>query len=139
MPALTKRQKRLAHFSKIPRLSAARAKLSATALDGAMKNLAKRLKRAGESGCLQVQVATGRRTTDWTFEMSENSVVLAKKKVDKPNLRVCLSEDDAWAIASGSVSPAEVYLNGKMLIVGECAMAKRLYARLGSRGSTEIE
>lgn len=140
MPTLQERQKKLQRFAKLPRLTAASAPASPTpaALDTAARNLAGRLKKAGETANIQVRLVAAGKPTDWTVSVADDKAGARRGAAKKPDLRILVSEEEGWDLARGKVSPVEVFLKGRMRIVGDCDLAKRLYRKLAGRGETDI-
>jgi undecaprenyl pyrophosphate synthase len=139
MKTLTERHKRLARFAKIPALvTETKKKPTAQDLDGAMKKFAGKLRRTKTFGRIQVEIAAGGKSDLWTYELTDGAAKLSKHNAADPTLKVCVNQEDAWAILQGVVSPAEIYLMGRMLIVGSCDLAREVYELVGSRGETEI-
>ena len=107
-------------------------------MDRGLARFATTLRRAREFGRFQVQIGKGRIVKTWMFEMSGEGVRIDNRANAGAELAIRLQEDDAWEILRGKVSPAEVYLRGRMLVTGDCDMARRLYQKIGSRGETDV-
>lgn len=138
MSKLTERQARLARFAKLTPHVPKSDNKSATALDNGLAKLGETLGKSKEFGRFRMEIAKGSKSKTMTYEMSSDGVKGQKSNKGDAELTVRVEEDDMWDILRGTVSPAEVYLRGRMLVVGDCDMARRIYEKIGTRGVTDV-
>lgn len=127
-----KRLKALERLPKLPRVLAPRAKSpSAAALDRSVVALAGRLKNLGE--VFQVRLAllgaSGRRR-ELDVLVTPDGPRLLRRPAAKPAVAFVLPDVDWVDIASARTPPAMKYLTGRIRVVGDCQLARRIYGIL---------
>ena len=112
---------------------------SDAAVRHSLSALGRALRRSGETASIRFRLVAGRRELIRTVVFSSGRAEVAADVPGRPNLEVTLSRDDWWAIARGDLSPAAVFLMGRLRLRGDCALARRFYRHLaGPTGSADV-
>ncbi|MCP4269529.1 MAG: hypothetical protein GY777_28825 [Candidatus Brocadiaceae bacterium] len=144
MSTAEEKRKKLNRYAKIQNVTgvAKKAKPTGADLQNAITRLSKKLVTFAEDLRMEVNVTKGAKRSTWSINKIQNKIqnkteVTAAPSAN-PELTVTVSQEDAWNILSGAVSPAEVFLKGNMIINGKCVTARKVYAKLGGRGETDV-
>jgi putative sterol carrier protein len=101
------------------------------------QTLGSRLRDSGESCSIQFQIIDADTPRQWHLTIEPGSSQLAEGQTDSPDLDILTDSDSWWAIATGSLSPIEAFLGGRMRIRGDVELGKRLLAEVAvSPGKT---
>jgi hypothetical protein len=135
-----KRLKALERLPKLPRVLRRRAQRpSAATLDRGAVSLGGRLKSLDE--VVQVRLAllgaAGRRRQVDVL-VTPDGARLLRRPTSKPAVVFVLPDSDWVDIASARIPPAVKYLTGRMRVVGDCRLARRIYETLTGDKSGRI-
>jgi hypothetical protein len=140
METLEDRRNRLQRFAKLPRLISNGARRpTAAVIERGLGKLARRINRRGEFVRLQVQIGAESRSMTWTISITEGVMSVSRGGIQKSDVKFVVGVQDGWRMLRGEISPAEVYLMGRLLVVGDCNLAKRLYRQVAGHGSKDIQ
>ena len=76
------------------------------------------------------------RRRQWLLEFSGSKCECSECHVDSPDFEVIVRESAWWDIASGRLSPMEVFGQGKMRIRGDLTFGEALYRALARNDGT---
>ncbi len=139
MPALAQRQEALKRFAKLKTLVRTKGKRSnEAAVTSAVESLGGKLRKDLGIRVLQFDIRSGSRFRSWHVKLLDGQAKCGKGGADRPDVCFRMSMKDALDIASARVAPAQVYLEGRMVVQGDCRLARRVYVQLAARGETEI-
>jgi hypothetical protein len=83
---------------------------------------------------VRFRVLRGDRERAWRLQAGRGRSQVSEGEGDAPDVELILT-DEAWrSLASGSVSPLEVFLQGGMRVRGSVVAARRLARELPARG-----
>ena len=137
---LERRLKALERLPKVPRVLPARAKSpSGTTLERGAVRLAGRLKSLETVVHVRLALlgASGRRR-ELDVLVAPDGPRLLRNPTSKPAVVFVLREADWVDIASARTPPALKYLTGRMRVVGDCRLARRIYDTLTGDTSGRI-
>jgi hypothetical protein len=135
-----KRLKALERLPKVPRVLARTAKSpSAAALHRGTVALAGRLKTLGDVAHVRLALLgpSGRRR-ELDVLVTPDGPRMLKRPTSKPAVAFVLPDADWIDIASGRTPPALKYLTGRIRVVGDCRLARRIYGILTGDTSGRI-
>lgn len=140
MPAKTTGPLQPRRFAKLRPLAArsAPSKPARRHFDAVFNRFAKQLQSTGELTRVQFQLRKKQKKTHWSILLAGESSQVSRKPSPSSDLSITMSEEDAWDIFRGKVPPLEVFASGRMLVAGECEVAKRVYRRLATRGEIDL-
>lgn len=101
-------------------------------IDQSFERLVEQLNNTGESALIQFRVLSEGKRAFKGLKLTKQGCRMSNQEYDKPNLEVIMSSDTWMKIASGSYSPLEAFIQGKMRIRGDEALGKRILQRLAS-------
>jgi hypothetical protein len=127
MPPNAMKLEKLKRYARLEPILAATGRVSDKAIDESLARVGAALKRAKETARIHVELVDGERVRTVRLSGQEGA-----------DLTVTLSRDDWCDIARGKVAPAEVVLRGRMVLRGDCAVARRAYRKLATRGLTDL-
>lgn len=91
------------------------------------------LRRFDGEGRIQFRIL-GRRPERWLLELYPGRRTVKKAEAKDPDFEL-LTRKETWnAIASGRLSPAEAYLQGKLRVRGNVEFGRRVFQRLAAPG-----
>lgn len=99
-------------------------------LEGAMQ-----LERDESAAVLFTLLGEGRRS-QWSLQIEGGSCSVQEREIEAADLEIVVREDGWWDIASGRLSPLEVFGEGRLRLRGDLSLAERLYAALASDDGT---
>jgi len=112
---------------------------SDAAIRQSLSSLGRALRRSGETASIRFRLVTSGRELARTVRFSPGGAEVATDAPGRSSLEVVLSREDWWAIARGELSPAAVFLMGRMRLRGDCALARRFYRHLAAgRGPADL-
>ncbi len=102
------------------------------------RKLVAELKGFEGEGRIQFRIL-GRKSEHWVLELYGGRSAFRRATVKNPDFEL-LTRKETWnAIASGRLSPADAFLQGKMRVRGNVELGQRLFERLaGSVGDLKI-
>lgn len=66
----------------------------------------------------------------WTLTVSDNEAKLEEKEADSPDVTLSMDAEDLAAISSGQMNPVSAYMQGKVKVSGDMALAMRMQSLL---------
>lgn len=105
----------------------------------ALEQVANALAGSGEKGYVQLRIVSRPEPFYACLDLSPKQCTMRFEKVEKPNLELITSDDTAWRILEGSLSPLEAFLRGKMRIRGDAVLGKRLLQIIASSPEAEFD
>lgn len=109
------------------------------ALGATFEGMAKLLDRVGESATTQFTVLTPDGVARWRLDLGESGTSCREGAADAADLEIVVGEGTWWEIASGELSPVDAFARGELRILGDAALATRLYKALAApEGVTDV-
>jgi putative sterol carrier protein len=97
------------------------------------------LQDSGEKGSIQFRIIDVDRQRHWHLILTPKSSKLVPDSTRSPSLEIVTRSETWMAIAAGSLSPLEAFLQGSMRVRGDVELGKRLLAKLaGTEGVIDI-
>jgi SCP-2 sterol transfer family len=127
MPPNPMKLEKLKRYARFKPMLAATGRASDKAIDESLARVGAALKRAKETARIHIQLVDRARIRTVRLSGQEGA-----------DLTVTLSRADWCDIARGKVAPAEVILRGRMVLRGDCAIARRAYRTLATKGLTDL-
>jgi hypothetical protein len=106
-----------------------------------LRALATQLGEPGELASVELRIrpsGRSRRAKSWTFQLTPQGVRVTSGASSRPTLRMVMARDDWWAIARGDTSPIDVFLEGRIRMIGDCSVAERMFHRIADEGVVTV-
>jgi putative sterol carrier protein len=101
--------------------------------------MAKLLDKAGETATTQFTVLMPDGLARWRIDLQESGASCREEAADAADLEIVVGEGTWWEIASGRLSPVDAFSRGELRILGDTALATRLYKALAApEGMTDV-
>jgi len=108
-------------------------------LGAVFQRMAEFLGEPEEQARVQFRILSGEEPLYWSLELEKKACEIRAERMDKPDLEIITRAETAWKIASGSLSPLEAFVQGKMRIRGDIELGRRLLKQLtSSEGELDI-
>lgn len=91
------------------------------------------LKKSEDRGRIQFRIVD-RKPEHWVLDLYPGRSTVRRAEVRDPDFELVTRKETWDAIASGTLSPAEAFLHGKMRIRGDVQLGKRVFERLAAPG-----
>lgn len=90
----------------------------------------------GESAAVVFTLVGEEHRRRWSLRLQRGTCSVGESEIESPDLEIVVREEGWWDIASGRLSPMEVFGQGRLRLRGDMALAERLYAALASDDGT---
>jgi putative sterol carrier protein len=104
-------------------------------IEDILKRGAEQLHDLGEQGIFQFRLTDTRST--YSILLTSSGAFVLNKHVTRPTLAVITTSETLYNIANGSYSPVQAYLDGKIRILGNVELGRRITLHLAGSG-TEV-
>lgn len=113
--------------------------LVSTGADAAdsLEQLARQLGAAQLTGVMQLTINDGGGGLERCLIMSPSGCEVLQDRADRPDLEIIVSADGWHQIASGGVSPLEVFGSGQMRVRGDIRLARHVVGALLSPDASQ--
>src|SRR5215470_12584413 len=90
---------------------------------------------ADESGHLQFRILSGETESVWTLAAVRKRWQVGEEEMEKPDFEIITDPETWWEIADGRLSPLRAFLQGRMRVLGNFELGKRVLARISAAAS----
>jgi putative sterol carrier protein len=102
-------------------------------IEDILKRGAKQLHNLGEQGILQFRLTDIR--SRYSILLNSSGAFVHTEHVTRPTLAVITTSETFYNIAKGSYSPVQAYLDGKIKILGNVELGRRIILHLAGSGT----
>jgi putative sterol carrier protein len=103
----------------------------------AFESLGQQLGASQENARVHFGIIEGNETVSWSLELGPDGSAVTADRVHNPDLEVLVQKEAWWQIVQGAVSPLEAFNEGKMRVIGDLRVARKIAMRL-QRGSEGV-
>jgi putative sterol carrier protein len=109
------------------------------ALADTFKNLASMLEDAGFDVAVEYQIGDGEQYQTFSVRVAGGTSAVSAEALPDPRLRVFMSEQTWREMASGTLSPADAFCDGRVRVQGDTSLGARMLKHLaGTPGQIGI-
>ena len=94
---------------------------------------------ADESGHLQFRILDGDRSSVWTLASVRKRRQVGEEEMEKPDFEIITDAETWWQVADGKLSPFRAFLQGKMRVLGNLELGKRVLARISAAAAAPAD
>src|SRR5262249_36127652 len=94
---------------------------------------------ADESGRLQFRILSGEKQSVWTLASVRKRWQVGEEEMEKPDFEIITDAETWWEVADGRLSPFRAFLQGKMRVLGNFELGKRVLARISAAASASAD
>jgi putative sterol carrier protein len=94
---------------------------------------------ADESGRLQFRILDGEKQSVWTLASVRKRWQVGEEEMEKPDFEIITDAETWWQVADGKLSPFRAFLQGKMRVLGNIELGKRVLGRISAAASAPTD
>lgn len=129
----------MSRYAKLkPILKPAGKKVSTAELTRSVKSLAGVLEKGREVGRLKLSILHGRRRHSYAIDLMRGKSSVAANPEGSSDFEIACRKDVYVEMVSGTLSPADAFLTGRLEVHGSLGFAKRMYARAARGGLGDL-
>jgi putative sterol carrier protein len=94
---------------------------------------------ADEAARLQFRIVDGEAQSVWTLASVRKRWQVGEEEIEKPDFEIITDAETWWQVADGKLSPFRAFLQGKMRVLGDFELGKRVLRRISAAASAPAE
>jgi putative sterol carrier protein len=99
-------------------------------LSRVFENLGQQIGASEEKAQVHFGIIEGDETRSWSLEIGPDGSAVRAERVHNPDLEVLVQKEVWWQIVQGVLSPLEAFSEGKMRVIGDLNVGRKIAMRL---------
>jgi putative sterol carrier protein len=95
-------------------------------LEATFQHMADLLEGSAEPARIQFQILEGDKKSVWLLDLGPTSCRLSTEKDERPDFEIITTADTWWNLAEGSLSPFRAFTQGKLRVLGDIDLGRRV-------------